>query len=91
MLKNVQINQGGHSTISSYQGSDHNFSSIAFTSFVGTNTLDYTQNLCLLSIVGSWENTWIIDSGASDHIWHNKALFTNLMALLRLPYLMEKT
>jgi len=37
--------------------------------------------LCLLSYVSNWKNTWIIDTGASDYMCHNKDLFSTFKVL----------
>jgi len=83
LLKNVQLNQERHNVGSPYQGPNHNSGSTNFTSFRCVNTSDYIQDLYLLSSVDNWHDTWIIDTGASDHMCHNRGLFTNLMALIK--------
>jgi len=55
--------------------------SVAFSSFAGISKIDHTRSLCLLSCVSNWQNTWIINTGASDHMCHNKDLFSTLKVL----------
>ena len=73
LLQNVQLNTEA-------QGINQAPSS-AFTSFAGITLHRYRQNLCLLSSLVDWNNIWIIDTGASDHMCHNKALFTAFFSL----------
>jgi len=75
LRQNVQLNkeaqdvtQAGHS---------------AFTSFVGTTLHKHRQNLCLLSSLADWNNIWIIDIGASDHMCHSRELFTTFLFLIK--------
>ena len=80
LLQNAQLNETGHNVDASYQGSEYNAPSAAFTSFAGTNITE-KQKLWLLSSVSNWSNIWIVDTRASDHMCHNKALFTNCLGL----------
>ena len=66
------------------QGLDYGPTSAAFTILAGTD-IAHHKSLCLLYSISNWENTWIIDTGASDHICHSKSLFINLKALDK-PY-----
>ena len=91
LLKNVQLNKTGHDASTFHQDSEYNTQATAFTSFAGTQITDQKPNLCLLSSISDWNDIWIIDTGASDHMCHNKSLLTSLMALLKpsiviLPY-----
>ena len=83
MLQNVQLTKTGYKPNATVQGHDYNVGSIAFTSFIGINHVDHTQSLCLLSFVSNWDNTWIVDTGASDHICHNEDLFFNIRVLTK--------
>jgi len=81
LLQNVQATKSGNNT--SYQGSDYSAPSTGFTSLAGIDTTDHTQNLCLLSSVADWKNIWIVDTGATDHMCHNRDLFTDLTSLFK--------
>jgi len=55
--------------------------SAAFTSFAGIDNVSQSGSLCLLSAISDWDNTWIVDTGANDHMCNNKNLFANFKTL----------
>lgn len=63
------------------QDSGYNSGLATFSSLADINSLGYMQSLCLLSCVSDWQNTWIIDTGASDYMCHNKDLFDSFVTL----------
>ena len=83
LLQNVQLSQSHFNASSSTQDLNSVPGSAAFSSFAGIVKSDYTKNLCLFSCVSNWQSTWIIDTGASDHMCYNKDLFSSLQSLLK--------
>ena len=81
LLQNVQLKNPGHNSGMSHLDTENNPSAAAFSSFAGKSSVNHARNLCLLSQVSDWHDTWIIDTGASDHMCHNEKLFHNLKVL----------
>lgn len=70
-------------------GSDDSQSQSATTNFAGifafsAHLMSCGNCTCLSSVLTS--ETWILDSGASDHMTFNKSLLTNITTLF-VPYL----
>ena len=88
LLQNIQLSKTAYNSNTTAQGSGYNTGAAAFTSFAGVDTIDHRHSLCLLSSISNWENTWIVDTGASDHMCHNKDLFISLEVLV-VPHLVN--
>lgn len=69
LIHNVQENQ------LSFPGQQAPPSSAAFSSFSGKSPVHYRHSLTILSSFSDWTHTWILDTGASDHMCHNKDFF----------------
>ena len=77
----MQLKNAGYNAGMLKPETEYNPSTTAFSSFASNSSVNHTRNLCLLSKVSDWHSIWIIDTGASDHMCHNKELFSKIEVL----------
>jgi len=81
LLLNIHLAKTAYNVGSSTSDSVFNVNLVAFKTFAGIDSISQSQSLCLLSTLFDWDNTWIVDTGASDHMYNNKNLFISLKTL----------
>ena len=80
LLTHIQLSKGSSSTSQALEDAK---TAPVYANFAGKVLCDYSPNVCLSSVFQHHPGSWIIDTGANDHICYQKHLFLSLNALCK--------